>query len=175
MTESVEQYVQQAFQQDAERAPSARNLAQSARARARAQRRRQVASAAGALLAVTVATTVLWHPWGNHTVTVQPARAVVEPNYTGGLTREECPKNSAGMTGGFYGERSTMPPAEQQAREMGSWMALDAHPDATLVPGLMTAESAEYLYVLPDGNRVARLEFEWIEPYGWYLKGAQYC
>jgi hypothetical protein len=28
---------------------------------------------------------------------------------------------------------------------------------------------------LPDGNRVARLEFEWIEPYGWYLKGAQYC
>ena len=52
------------------------------------------------------------------------------------------------MTGGFYGERSTMPPAEQQAREMGARLVLGTHPDATLVPGRMTAESASGFVVL---------------------------
>jgi hypothetical protein len=158
-------------------APQTSGLAQAARKRAGMQRRRRVATAAGSLLAVVgVATTsfVMWGPQGENVVPVEPAVTVQEPKFTGPLTREECPGNSMGLSGGFFDGLQKFPPAEEQARDLGPRFILSRHPSARLMEGRTSADQIEFLYVLPNGYRVARIEFE-PSPQGWYMKGMAYC
>ncbi len=103
--------------------------------------------------------------------TAQSAEPV--PLFSGPLTREECPGNRAGGTGGFF-TGDTLPPAREQAELFGRVSVLPEHPDARLVGVGTTEQRREFAYVRPNGYRVGVIEFVRVDA-GWYLEGKAWC
>jgi hypothetical protein len=177
MTEQMEHYLRETFNAEARNAPQISGLAQAARKKAVVHRRRRVATAAGSLLAalgVTSTSFALWGPQGDNAVLVEPAVVVQQPKFTGPLTQEECGGNTNGLSGGFYDGLQKLPPAEEQARGLGDRLILNRFPKARMMEGSSSSKQVEFIYVLPNGYRVARIEFV-PSAAGWYMQGMAYC
>jgi hypothetical protein len=177
MTEQMERYLRETFNAEERNAPQISGLAQAARKRAGMQRRRRVATAAGSLLAaVGVASTsfVMWGPQAENAAPVEPAVTVQQPKFTGPLTREECHGYLKHMNGGYDGGPPEFYPAEKQARNLVPSI-LKRYPNARMVKGKTSADQVEFLYVLPNGYRVARILIEPGSPAGWYVEDMGYC
>jgi hypothetical protein len=177
MTEQMEHYLREAFNAEARNAPQISGLAQAARKKAGMHRRRRVATAAGSLLAALgVASTsfVMWGSQGDNVIPVESAAVAQQPKFTGPLTREECGGNTNGLSGGFYDGLQKFPPAEEQARGLGDRFILNKFPEARMMEGPSSLDHVEFIYVLPNGYRVARIEFV-PSAAGWYMQGMGYC
>ncbi len=152
MTDQLERRLREEFAADAERAPVASDLATSARALARGHRRRNGAWTGAA--AVVAAAVGVW----SATVGFGYDRTGLEVSDLGAPVDAgplNCPGGENSATLDYFAGRPDGTPV-QQAQEWGERLVLNGYRRAELREG-RGSKGLVFLYVLPNGRRVARL------------------
>lgn len=166
---ALEQELRELFEADAAGAPVPAGLAASARGRARRDRGRLVLAAAAVVLlaggAAFAGPRLL--PEGEPEIAARPVS--FEP-----LTGAECPKGINGSGPPDIFELRRTPPPQEQVRKLGTIVA-GGNPGSKLTGSRILADTAEFVYTVPSGTRVALIRYQQVKPGIWHLASMQHC